>query len=532
MPFRITRLPIRVGLIGLVVAASACGFDSGSMATVSVTAPSGGSVMSVPAGITCGTDCSEDVAIGTLLTLFATPDANSTFTGWSGGGCSGIGSCTLTVDADAEVTAAFVADPLLTIAAAGTGTGRVTSSPGGIECGADCSELYLRGTVVTLSAVADANSEFTGWSGAGCAGTGTCVVTMDQVREVTATFALKQGLSVMKVGTGIGTVTSSPGGINCGADCQELYNYGNVVTLTAIAQLGSSFAGWSGEGCSGTAPCTVTMTAARTVSATFTCSSGSATFAYTGAMQSFTVPGCVTSITVDAYGAQGGASTGESGGMNFIGGRGARTRGTFSVIGSQVVNILVGGQGAANNCGAAGGGGSYVLRNAAMPPTATDIMVIAAGGGGAMHCNYYGGTNGGGGQTATNGGAGVPSAGGNPAPACVAGGTSGNGATQNGFGGGGGGFMTSGQSLYDAAGGGKSFLVGGAGGATGGGFGGGGGHYPFCCGGGGGGGGYSGGGGGSIDGCAGGGGGSLNNGTAQINTSATRSGNGTVIITF
>ena len=76
----------------------------------------------------------------------------------------------------------------LTVALAGSGTGSVSSSPTGISCGADCTESYASGTVVTLTALADAGSVFAGWSGA-CSGTAaTCQVTMSAARSVTATF--------------------------------------------------------------------------------------------------------------------------------------------------------------------------------------------------------------------------------------------------------------------------------------------------------------------------------------------------------
>src|SRR3989338_7356019 len=52
-------------------------------------------------------------------------------------------------------------------------------------------------------------------------------------------------LSVTKSGTGLGTVTSSPEGIDCGLDCSENYNSGTVVTLSASASSGSTFTGWS-----------------------------------------------------------------------------------------------------------------------------------------------------------------------------------------------------------------------------------------------------------------------------------------------
>ena len=69
-----------------------------------------GTVTSSPAGINCGTTCSFNYASGTSVTLTATPDSGKAFQGWSGGGCSGAGTCTLTVNAATTVTATF-SDP-------------------------------------------------------------------------------------------------------------------------------------------------------------------------------------------------------------------------------------------------------------------------------------------------------------------------------------------------------------------------------------------------------------------------------------
>jgi hypothetical protein len=80
--------------------------------------------------------------------------------------------------------------PVLTVTKAGTGIGRVTSSPAGINCGATCSYGFPDNTVVTLTAVPTYPYFFVGWSGAGCSGTGTCTVTMDSAKSVTAPFAL------------------------------------------------------------------------------------------------------------------------------------------------------------------------------------------------------------------------------------------------------------------------------------------------------------------------------------------------------
>ncbi len=69
----------------------------------------------------------------------------------------------------------------------GDGSGSVLSSPTGISCGADCSEDYLSGTVITLTASSSANSSFLGWSGA-CSGASDCKITMTSTLSVIASF--------------------------------------------------------------------------------------------------------------------------------------------------------------------------------------------------------------------------------------------------------------------------------------------------------------------------------------------------------
>jgi Divergent InlB B-repeat domain len=66
-----------------------------------------GSVNSATAGISCGATCRYDIAPGTSLTLTADPSPGSAFAGWSGGGCSGTGPCTVDFQSDATVTATF-----------------------------------------------------------------------------------------------------------------------------------------------------------------------------------------------------------------------------------------------------------------------------------------------------------------------------------------------------------------------------------------------------------------------------------------
>jgi hypothetical protein len=78
-------------------------------------------------------------------------------------------------------------------------------------------------------------------------------------------------LTVIKAGSGavLGSVSSVPPGIDCGATCVAGFDHNTVVTLFASGGASTSFAGWSGEGCSGIGNCVVTVSQARHVTATF-----------------------------------------------------------------------------------------------------------------------------------------------------------------------------------------------------------------------------------------------------------------------
>ena len=230
-----------------------------------------GTVTSDSGSIDCGLACSGDYDDMTQVTLRAIPKTGSSFSGWSGGGCSGAGTCEVTVDEARTITAKFSLNQYsLSISKIGSGEGTVTADSGSLACGLSCSDDYDYMTQVALTASPSTGSSFSGWSGGDCSGAGTCEVTVDEARTITAEFSLNQyTLSVSKIGSGEGTVTSDSGSIDCGLSCSDDYDYMTRVTLRAAAGAESYFSGWSGGSCSGTGDCTVAADEDKTVTARF-----------------------------------------------------------------------------------------------------------------------------------------------------------------------------------------------------------------------------------------------------------------------
>ncbi len=245
--------------------------------TVTKKGTSTGTVKSSPAGIECGAKCTANFDEGSTVTLTGTPGPSTEPAQWSG--CSSVDAedkCLVTMSSAKGVTATFNHPQFpLSVAKVGPGNGTVTSTPEAIDCGATCSAGFDQGSTVTLSSKSGVNTEPVQWSGCDTVnGENKCLVTMSGARSVTATYKAEPGfpvytVSVIKGGTGSGTVTSSVGPIDCGGTCSTEVVSKTKVTLVAIPAPGSAFDHWSGGTCAKSAPCEKTINSSRTVKAVF-----------------------------------------------------------------------------------------------------------------------------------------------------------------------------------------------------------------------------------------------------------------------
>lgn len=254
---------------------------SGAVKSTSIT-PAGQSAFNCNSGT-----CSQNYLSGTSITLSAVPTPSSFFVAWDGNcvGCSGA-SCTVpTLTSGKACTAIF--NPLYPLGVTITGNGAVRSSsiiPAGqtaYSCatpGACAPAYYLPGTAVTLDAVPTPTSVFTAWSGdcLSCSGTSCAVPTLTSARSCTALFTALYPLGVTIIGHGAVNSTDitpavpvqPPYACNTTGVCPPVnYLAATTVTLAAIPSTEYLFTGWNL--CAGAGNCTVAMSAARDVTATF-----------------------------------------------------------------------------------------------------------------------------------------------------------------------------------------------------------------------------------------------------------------------
>jgi hypothetical protein len=233
--------------------------------TLTVQRSGAGTITSSPAGISCGSACTATVDDGTQLTLTATPSSGYGFRGWTGCGSVSGNQCTLTIGSDTAVSASFAPERSLTAQSIGSGT--ITSSPAGIDCGSTCTGTFDYASQVTLTATPASGYAFRSWSGCTSGSGNQCTVSMSADTTVSARFVAQRTLTAQR--SGAGTIVSNTGGISCGSSCTAVVDDGTQVTLSASPSPGYAFRGWSGCTSVSGNQCTVSMSADTTVNANF-----------------------------------------------------------------------------------------------------------------------------------------------------------------------------------------------------------------------------------------------------------------------
>jgi Divergent InlB B-repeat domain len=219
-------------------------------------------------------ECEWEYESVTKLTLIPVAEEGSEFVGFRNGTgsaekCIGLEPCTITLKANSYIEAVFEPIvPSLVIKYPREEEGEVACR---VEGGAPeaCESKYEWGIEITLVPEAFAGSEFVGFregrgSAEECVGLEPCSFVLEADSSIEAPFVpIMHALTIVRAGSGQGTIACN------GFLCAATYAQGSEVTLKAIPASGSTFAGWSGEGCSGTGSCLVTVEADAAVTATF-----------------------------------------------------------------------------------------------------------------------------------------------------------------------------------------------------------------------------------------------------------------------
>jgi len=207
-------------------------------------------------GSSCGTDC-QIILKGTPITLVAVPDTGSIFIGWSGDCVGTNAQTTLTMSADKTCTATFeIVEFYYPLTTSVEGKGTVTfQTTGGKACNpsSDACQSYPKGSEAKLLASADDGWTFKEWQGDCQDLENPAKVTMDKGKSCQAVFEVVPPPQTLQVKvTGAGKVQLSiEGDIEGEATEDKPFSYKGttVVNLTAIANDGFEFAGWSGNNC-------------------------------------------------------------------------------------------------------------------------------------------------------------------------------------------------------------------------------------------------------------------------------------------
>jgi hypothetical protein len=217
--------------------------------------------------IDCGTECSAIVPSSAQARVEASTDAANHFDGFAAACLGTIGTtCMLDVNSVTRIEGIFAPSPptvQLAVANAGTGSGRVVSTPSGIDCRSDggtCAASFPKQSVITLSAEPDLSSTFVKWMGVGC-GSANCLITLDNDLTVEVEFSSRRTLNLSAAG-GIATAGIALNGAMFALPFHGEFAQDTTLQIQALPADDDTSLGWIGLPCSETLPlqrCTILL---------------------------------------------------------------------------------------------------------------------------------------------------------------------------------------------------------------------------------------------------------------------------------
>lgn len=278
------RLVLLLSVLGTLIGAAAPHAASALVLTIQPSGNASGSVVDGPLlpspGCTwdgstssAGGQCSISLPFFATISLTAVPATSSTSVVWTG--CSRVEGRVCWVEnlgVDKTISVSFGSGVGLTVTKAGTGKGRVISTPSAIDCGTACFASFVSGTVVVLTATPDPGQVVLDFTGPCTSKTATtCTVTMDATKTIGVVFGVAPvPLDLTVVVVGRGQVSSNPTGItNCATSCTATFQSNTTIVLNASPSAGYRLDRWEGCDTPSGSSCTVQLATAKTVRAVF-----------------------------------------------------------------------------------------------------------------------------------------------------------------------------------------------------------------------------------------------------------------------
>jgi uncharacterized repeat protein (TIGR02543 family) len=189
---------------------------------------------------------------GATVAISAIPDDGYELSRWSGDASGTDDPLTITMDSDKSIKPHFAPQTVHYTLTITTGAGGTTDPGPG-------SYRYDEGTQVAITAIADNGYRFSGWLGDASGATNPITITMDSDKSIRADFKKQYELNISSAEGG--TTNPGPGSYS--------YDEGTQVAITAIADSGYRFSGWTGDASGTTNPITITMNSDKSITASF-----------------------------------------------------------------------------------------------------------------------------------------------------------------------------------------------------------------------------------------------------------------------